>query len=76
VRRSPDSNVSTGSAFKARRRKRQIVVTEAVGDARALAFVKEFGEANEVRVTEESSQIPDSEVMEWYEKMYGRGGAK
>jgi hypothetical protein len=38
--------------------------------------VKAFAEANEVRVTEESSQIPDAEVMEWYEKMYGRSAAK
>lgn len=64
------------AAFKARRRKAHLVVTEVVGDAKALSVVKEFGEANEVRVTEESSQIPDAEVMEWYEKMYGRGGAK
>ena len=64
------------AAFKAKRRKSHLVVTEFIGDPKALAIVKAFGEANEVRVTEESSQIPDSEVMEWYEKMYGRGAAK
>ena len=64
------------AAFKARRRKAHLVVTEVVGDAKALSVVKAFGETNEVHVTEESSQIPDAEVMEWYEKMYGRGGAK
>ena len=64
------------AAFKARRRRHQLVVTELMGDVRASAVVKGFAEENEVRVTEESSQIPDSEVMEWYEKMYGRGAAK
>ncbi|HEV8594476.1 MAG TPA: ATP-dependent helicase [Thermoplasmata archaeon] len=64
------------AAFKARRRKAHLVVTEVVGDAKALSVVKSFGETNEVRVSEESSQIPDAEIMEWYEKMYGKGGAK
>lgn len=64
------------AAFRARRRKHQLVVTELLGDAHASSVVKAFAEENEVRVTEESAQIPDSEVMEWYEKMYGRGGAK
>ncbi|MEK6851937.1 MAG: hypothetical protein AABY30_05305, partial [Candidatus Thermoplasmatota archaeon] len=64
------------AAFRAKRRKAHLVVTEFAGDAHAIAIVKEFAEENEVRVTEEASQIPDSEVMEWYEKMYGRGGAK
>ena len=64
------------AAFKAKRRKNQLVVTEVIGDPKALGVVKEFGETNEVRVTEESTQIPDAEVMEWYEKMYGRGSAK
>ena len=64
------------AAFKARRRRHQLVVTELMGEVQASSVVKEFAEENEVRVTEESSQIPDSEVMEWYEKMYGRGAAK
>ena len=64
------------AAFKAKRRKAHLVVEEVVGDPKALEIVKAFGEENEVRVTEESSQIPDAEVMEWYEKMYGKGGAK
>jgi len=64
------------AAFRARRRKWRLVVTEIVGDPKAVSVVKAFGDANEIRVTEESSQIPDAEVMEWYEKMYGKGGAK
>ena len=62
------------AAFRAKRRRNQLVVTELVGDPKAGAIVDGFADANEVRVTEESSRIPDSEVMEWYEKMYGRGG--
>jgi len=64
------------AAFRAKRRKAHLAITEYAGDPRALPIVKAFAEENEVRVTEESFQIPDSEIMEWYEKMYGRGGAK
>ncbi len=64
------------AAFKAKRRKWEFVVTEFVGDSRAWSIVEEFAEANEVQVTEKSTRIADEEVMEWYEKMYGKGGAK
>lgn len=64
------------AAFRAKRRKSHLGVTEYMGDPRALSIVRAFADENEVRVTEESFQIPDSEVMEWYEKMYGRGNAK
>jgi len=64
------------AAFRARRHKAHFAISDFTGDSRALSVVRAFAEANEVRVTEESSRIPDAEVMEWYEKMYGRGAAK
>jgi hypothetical protein len=60
-------------AFKARRRKWQLVVTEFQGDASARRIVEAWEAENEVAVEEEVERISDHEVMEWYAKMYGRG---
>jgi len=64
------------AAFKAKKRKWQLSVSEFVGDPKARAIVAAWADANDVTVTEESGRIADDEVMEWYEKMYGRGAAK
>jgi hypothetical protein len=63
-------------AFKARRRKWQLVVTEFQGDASARRIVEAWEAENEVAVEEEVERISDHEVMEWYAKMYGRGMAE
>ncbi len=63
------------AAFKAKKRKWRLDVSQFVGDPKARAIVKGWANANEVVVVEESGRIADDEIMEWYEKMYGRGGA-
>jgi hypothetical protein len=62
--------------FKAKRRKWEFQITEFVGEPAARSIVKGWGEANDITVVEDASRIADDEVMEWYEKMYGKGGAK
>jgi ATP-dependent Lhr-like helicase len=64
------------AAFKAKKRKWQLSVSEFVGDPKARAIVAAWADGNDVTVIEESGRIADDEVMEWYEKMYGRGAAK
>jgi ATP-dependent Lhr-like helicase len=66
---------TTVAAFKAKKRKWRLDVSQFVGDPKARAIVKGWANANEVVVVEESGRIADDEIMEWYEKMYGRGGA-
>ena len=63
------------AAFKARRRKWQLVVTEFQGDASARRIVEAWEAENDLSVEEEVDRISDHEVMEWYAKMYGRGAA-
>lgn len=63
-------------AFKARRRKREILVTDFRGDAKARRIVKAFEDENGLVVGEESDRISDHEIMEWYAKMYGRSASK
>jgi len=64
------------AAFKARRRKHEFVVTEFQGEASARRIVDAWEEENELEVGEAVDRISDSEVMEWYHKMYGRGVAE
>jgi ATP-dependent Lhr-like helicase len=64
------------AAFKARRRKWQLMVTEFQGDASARRIVEAWEAENELAVEEEVERISDHEVMEWYAKMYGRGAAE
>ncbi len=61
------------AAFKARRRKWELVVTEFQGDASARRTVDAWEAENELAVEEEVPRISDHEVMEWYAKMYGHG---
>jgi len=61
------------AAFKARRRKWQLVVTEFEGDASARRTVEAWEAENDLAVEEEVQRISDHEVMEWYAKMYGHG---
>ncbi len=63
------------AAFKARRRKWQLVVTEFEGDASARRTVEAWEAENDLAVEEEVDRISDHEVMEWYAKMYGHGAA-
>ena len=64
------------AAFKARRRKRQLMVTEFQGEPSARRTVEAWEAENELAVEEEVERISDHEVMEWYAKMYGRGTAE
>ncbi len=64
------------AAFKARRRKWQLVVTEFQGEPSARRIVEAWEAENELAVEEEVERISDHEVMEWYAKMYGRGTAE
>jgi ATP-dependent Lhr-like helicase len=64
------------AAFKARRRKWQLVVTEFQGDPAARRIVDAWETENELAVEEQVERISDHEVMEWYAKMYGRGAAE
>jgi ATP-dependent Lhr-like helicase len=64
------------AAFKAKKRKWQLSVSQFVGEPKARAIVAAWADANDVAVVEESGRIADDEIMEWYEKMYGRGAAK
>jgi len=61
------------AAFKARRRKWQLMVTEFQGDPAARRIVDLWESENELAVEEQVDRISDHEVMEWYAKMYGRG---
>jgi len=63
------------AAFKAKRRKSELVITEFLGDAAARRIVEEWERDNEVDVGEQVDRISDAEVMEWYTKMYGRGAS-
>ena len=63
------------AAFKARRRKWQLMVTEFQGDPAARRIVDLWESENELAVEEQVDRISDHEVMEWYAKMYGRGAA-
>ncbi len=64
------------AAFKARRRKWQLLVTEFQGDPAARRIIEDWEAENELAVEEEVERISDHEVMEWYAKMYGRGTAE
>ncbi len=64
------------AAFKARRRKWQLIVTEFQGEPAARRIVEAWEAENELAVEEEVERISDHEVMEWYTKMYGRGAAE
>lgn len=64
------------AAFKARRRKWQLVVTEFQGESSARRIVEAWEAENDLAVEEEVERISDHEVMEWYAKMYGHGTAE
>jgi len=64
------------AAFKARRRKWELTVTEFQGDPAARRTVDAWEAENELAVEEQVERISDHEVMEWYAKMYGRGAAE
>ena len=64
------------AAFKAKRRKTSLAVTEYEGDPAARRILEEFEDQNELEVGEHVERISDAEVMEWYSKMYGRGTMK
>ncbi len=61
------------AAFKARRRKSELIITEFVGEASARPILDAWEKENELDVGEHVDRISDHEVMEWYTKMYGRG---
>src|SRR5205809_8081558 len=61
------------AAFKARRRKWQLTVTEFQGDPAARRIVDLWESENELAVEEQVDRISDHEAMEWYAKMYSRG---
>ena len=63
-------------AFKAKRRRTELVVTEFEGDAAARKILEAWEAENELAVEEEVDRISDHEIMEWYAKMYGRGAAE
>lgn len=63
------------AAFKAKRRKTELVITEFMGDPAGRKIVEEWERENEIEVGEHVERISDHEVMEWYAKMYGRGAA-
>jgi ATP-dependent Lhr-like helicase len=63
------------AAFKAKRRKSELVITEFLGDPAGRRIVEEWERENEVDVGEHVDRISDAEVMEWYTKMYGRGAS-
>ncbi len=64
------------AAFKAKRRKWQLLVTEFQGEPSARRIVEAWEAENELAVEDEVERISDHEVMEWYAKMYGRGTAE
>src|SRR3989454_531918 len=64
------------AAFKAKRRKWQLLVTEFQGEPSARRIVEAWEAENELAVEDEVERISDHEVMEWYAKMYGRGAAE
>ena len=64
------------AAFKARRRKWELLVTEFQGEPAARRIVESWEAENELAVEEQVDRISDHEVMEWYAKMYGRGAAE
>ncbi|TLZ44436.1 MAG: DEAD/DEAH box helicase, partial [Methanobacteriota archaeon] len=64
------------AAFKARRRKSQLIVTEFQGDSAARRIVDAWEAENDLAVEDEVERISDHEVMEWYAKMYGHAAEK
>jgi len=62
------------AAFRANRRKGAITIREFEGDPAARRIVERFEEENDLAVGEHVDRISDAEVLEWYTKMYGRGG--
>src|SRR5947199_5082088 len=64
------------AAFKARRRKWELLVTEFQAEPTARRIVEAWEAENELAVEEQVDRISDHEVMEWYAKMYGRGAAE
>src|SRR2546426_635033 len=64
------------AAFKARRRKWELLVTEFQGEPGARRIVEAWESENELAVEEQVDRISDHEVMVWYAKMYERGTAE
>ncbi|MFQ5909382.1 MAG: hypothetical protein ACE5IJ_01515, partial [Thermoplasmata archaeon] len=62
-------------AFKAKKRRDELTMTEFIGDQKARAIVREFAASNNLWIREEAPDSDDWEIVEWYERIYGKGGS-
>ncbi|MCK4367794.1 MAG: hypothetical protein KAW84_07610, partial [Thermoplasmata archaeon] len=62
-------------AFKARKKGDELTISKFVGDEGARAIVREFADTNRIWIRDQPERPDDWEIIEWYEKMYGKGGS-
>ena len=62
-------------AFKAKKKGNELTVSEFIGDQKARAIVREFANTNRIWIRDQLDRTDDWEIIEWYEKMYGKGGS-
>jgi len=62
-------------AFKAKKKGNELTVSKFIGDQKARAIVREFANTNRVWIRDQPDRPDDWEIIEWYEKMYGKGGS-
>jgi ATP-dependent Lhr-like helicase len=60
-------------AFKAKKKANELTVQKFIGDQEARAIVREFASANRLWIREDSREPDDWEIVEWYERIYGKG---
>jgi hypothetical protein len=60
-------------AFKAKKKGNELTILEFVGNQEAREVVREFADTNRVWIREKSDRPDDWEIVEWYEKIYGKG---
>ncbi|MFQ6107362.1 MAG: ATP-dependent helicase [Thermoplasmata archaeon] len=60
-------------AFKARKKREELTITEFLGGEDARAIVREFASSNRLWIREETRDEDDWEIVEWYERIYGKG---
>ncbi|MFQ6128194.1 MAG: ATP-dependent helicase [Thermoplasmata archaeon] len=60
-------------AFRARKKGDELTILEFIGDQEARAIVREFATSNRLWIREDLREYDDWEIVEWYERIYGKG---
>lgn len=62
-------------AFKAKKKGDELTITKFLGDQKARVIMREFADSNRVWIREGPQEPDDWEIVEWYEKIYGKSGS-